>query len=141
MLQRYNRVSRELDNLTPRTKVLLLTHERNPRWTISGSVVECLPYRQYKIKLHGSGRIVVRNRKFLRPYIDNQPSPVCQTSPTMGIPVNNQQKTTPVMATESQSSGTTKPLMAKRLLSHNKPGLSETFEEIPHRTTRSGKIY
>ena len=40
----------------------------NPlRWDKSGQVVEVLPFDQYRIKMDGTGRSSLRNRKFLRP--------------------------------------------------------------------------
>ena len=35
------------------------------RWDRSGKIVECLPHRQYKIKLDGTGRLTLRNRRHL----------------------------------------------------------------------------
>ena len=41
----------------------------NPlKWERTGIVVEILPYRQYNIKLDGSGRITLRNRRHLRKF-------------------------------------------------------------------------
>ena len=36
-------------------------------WDRSGLVVEVCPFRQYKVKMHGSGRVSTRNRIHLRP--------------------------------------------------------------------------
>ena len=36
------------------------------KWDKSGTVVEVMQYDQYKIRMDGSGRVSVRNRKFLR---------------------------------------------------------------------------
>ena len=39
----------------------------NPRrWNKSGQIVEVLPYDQYRVKLDGTGRCSLRNRRFLR---------------------------------------------------------------------------
>ena len=38
----------------------------NRRWDTTGRVVETLPNRQYRIRVDGSGRITLRNRRFLR---------------------------------------------------------------------------
>ena len=38
------------------------------KWTLSGRVVEILDHRQYKVKMDGSGRVSLRNRRHLRPY-------------------------------------------------------------------------
>ena len=65
----YNTKSKGLRPLKPRTKVLLLTNGINPQWSVSGIVVMSLSHRRYKIRLDGSGRIVVRNRKFLCEYL------------------------------------------------------------------------
>ena len=37
------------------------------KWDKSGTIVEVLPYDQYRIKMDGSGRVSTRNRKFIRP--------------------------------------------------------------------------
>ena len=39
------------------------------RWDRSGMVVEVLPYRQYRVKYDGSGRLQVRNRQHLKAFI------------------------------------------------------------------------
>ena len=36
------------------------------KWDKSGTVVEVMQYDQYKIRMDGSGRVSVRNRKFLK---------------------------------------------------------------------------
>ena len=38
------------------------------RWSKRGVVVEVLPHRQYKVRMDGSRRITLRNRKFLRKF-------------------------------------------------------------------------
>ena len=42
------------------------------RWDKTGKVVEKLLFRQYRVKMDGSGRVTLRNRKYLRKI-----SPVC----------------------------------------------------------------
>ena len=44
------------------------------RWDRTGVVVEVRQYDQYAVKVHGSGRVTLRNRKFLRKYIPFSPS-------------------------------------------------------------------
>ena len=46
---------------------------RNKLWDRSGIIVEVLPNRQYSIKLHGSGRISLRNRCHLKKIINIKP--------------------------------------------------------------------
>ena len=36
------------------------------RWIRTGRIVEALPFRQYRVKMHGSGRVSLRNRRFLK---------------------------------------------------------------------------
>ena len=49
-------------------------HGNRPlKWYATGSVVECLPNRQYKVLIDGSRRVTLRNRKFLR-----RISPICR---------------------------------------------------------------
>ena len=38
-------------------------------------IVECLPHQQYRVRVHGSGRITLRNRQFLRRIIPLQQAP------------------------------------------------------------------
>ena len=41
----------------------------NPRrWDKRGVVVDKLPYDQYKVRLDGSRRVTLRNRRYLKPY-------------------------------------------------------------------------
>ena len=48
------------------------------RWDITGTIVEVRPFDQYVVKVHGSGRLTTRNRKFLRkvtPYAQEKTQP------------------------------------------------------------------
>ena len=40
--------------------------ERSTRWEKTGQVVETKPFDQYTIKVHGTGRLTLRNRRFLK---------------------------------------------------------------------------
>ena len=59
------------------------------RWDITGLIVETRPFDQYIVKVHGSGRLTTRNRKFLRditpygsaPSRPAHPGPVCEPHP------------------------------------------------------------
>ena len=65
-------------------------NQANREWDRTGTVVEVLRYRQYTIRLDGSGRLSRRNRVHLKPIHDLklatplvQPvQPVPRTSPT-----------------------------------------------------------
>ena len=60
------------------------------RWDRVGTVVEVMANRKYLIRLHGSGRVVIRNRRFLqqvgpcsdRPVISQTISPINNTTST-----------------------------------------------------------
>ena len=61
----YNSKSKELKPLTTNDKVLC-QNERTKKWDRSGVIIEVLPYRQYSIRMDGSGRISLRNRRHLQ---------------------------------------------------------------------------
>ena len=62
------------------------------RWERTGVVVEKLGNRQYSIRMHGSGRVTLRNRRFLRKLQPLNPArsdnrlPVSQPPPQTGPP-------------------------------------------------------
>ena len=54
---------------------------RNPRkWDKTGIVIEVRQHNQYVVRVDGSGRVTLRNRKFLRKYIPVH-SPRCLNNP------------------------------------------------------------
>ena len=65
IVEKWNKSAKPLQRITHRAEVFC----QNPKtktWDRSGRVVECLPYRQYKIKIDGTGRITLRNRRHIR---------------------------------------------------------------------------
>ena len=103
-------------------------------------VVECLPFRKYRVKLDGSGRVVLRNRKFLREYEAGSLIPdrldVDLTHPTVPVPEEDEeQQQQPNYDTSHEGTS------VKRLLPFNNPGLSEHTNEVQYRHTRSGREY
>lgn len=62
--ERYNATAHSLNDLRIGDKVAL--QNKHKRWVNTGRVVEALPHRQYKVRMDGSGRITLRNRRFLR---------------------------------------------------------------------------
>ena len=44
------------------------------RWDKTGVIIEVRQFDQYAVRIHGSGRVTLRNRKFLRKYIPFSPS-------------------------------------------------------------------
>ena len=79
-----NRHMREAEKWTEHTKRLppltvgdkvRIQNQMGPhknKWDNTGSVVEVRQFDQYVIKVDGSGRMTVRNRRFLRKYIPAQ---------------------------------------------------------------------
>ena len=59
---------RQLPPLVPGNRVLLQnqTGNHSKRWDRTGIVIEAKPYDQYVVKVDGSGRLTLRNRRFLR---------------------------------------------------------------------------
>ena len=158
MMKTYNTIARSWYHLPPRTNVLLLTNDRNPRWDATGVIVECLPFRKYKIRLNGSGRVVIRNRRFLRQrtYADTVPIDAEDCTNVLPRPedlsFNTHEQSLshestnmcppqffpPVQGNNQQK----QPLMERRLLSHNRQGtLEEGDNQIQARRTRSGREY
>ena len=63
--------TRDLGQLPVRSSVMLqnLCGNDPKKWDRSGQVVEPLPHDQYLVRMHGSGRVVRRNRRHLRQVI------------------------------------------------------------------------
>ena len=61
----------------------------------SGEVVEVRPYDQYVVRIHGSGRLTTRNRKFLKKIRPYCPAPTTTTGP-MYTGNNREPSKTPV---------------------------------------------
>jgi len=55
------------------------------KWDRSGTVVESPGYDQYRVEVDGSGRLTLRNRRFLRAYTPATPS-ILQQSPALSLP-------------------------------------------------------
>ena len=68
LVARYNQSAHDLPPLTTGTRVYIqCKKQRRARWSKTGVVTECLPNRQYYVKVFGSGRTTLRNRRFLKP--------------------------------------------------------------------------
>ena len=91
------------------------------RWDKTGQVMQKLPFRQYHVKIDGSNRLTLRNRKFLRriePVCRHRPPPLSSiTLPSNTQPVSSTTEPIPSMNNEPQP---------------NTPVLSQPeIEEIP----------
>ena len=56
------------------------------RWDRSGLIVEALPFRQYRVKYDGSGRLQVRNRRHLKAFVPVTGVPLYPTTPSITLP-------------------------------------------------------
>ena len=92
------RHAKEVEKLSQHTKILpqlrVGDHVRvqnqtgkDPRrWDKTGVIIEVRQFDQYAVKIHGSGRVTLRNRKFLRRYVPFSPSRCSKTSPQQSTP-------------------------------------------------------
>ena len=53
-----------------RSVIRLLTGNHSSRWDKTGLVVEALPHRHYRVRIDGSRRLTLRNRRFIRKISD-----------------------------------------------------------------------
>jgi hypothetical protein len=77
MVERYNRTARNLSLLPVGTNVII-QDVIDKKWKKTGVVVE-VQNRRYWIRMNGSGRVITRNRRFLRPIqgvIDDELDPL-----------------------------------------------------------------
>ena len=87
IIEEYDKHAHPLIPLQVQTAVRIQEHDN---WRKTGTVVEVLPDRQYRIKMDGSGRLCLRNRRFLKP-ITPIPSPHVQTAAPSGPQDNTPQ--------------------------------------------------
>ena len=69
-LEKVSKSNRHLKPLTVGQHVLI-QNQMGPhplRWDRTGIIVDCKEFDQYIVKVHGSNRLTLRNRRFLRPY-------------------------------------------------------------------------
>lgn len=129
------------------------------KWNLSGRIVEILPHRQYKVRLDGSGRVSLRNRKHIKP-VPNQFSGLASLphlkSPTPKLHAESDttpdaeaadhgntnadtlpyyERPVPTPAESSASSSQERRLQnaLKKLASYNTPGTTEQLPLPPRR--------
>ena len=103
---------------------------QNTRWNLSGIVVMVLPFKKYRVKLNGSGRIVTRNHHLLRVYKHKTPS---HTVEYQDIPENlshNGNGSLPAVGDEEVIDSTIIVEPAQNHDPFNKPGFMEDTRDI-----------
>ena len=151
MAEAYNRTAHSLPDLQV-SDFVAIQDQHTKRWERSGRVVEVMPNRQYRIRVDGSGRVTLRNRRFLRKVAPSQPQvipgaaiPSSPTGPSNGHPVACDLPAQPPAAPIPPSQPTTVldsgshtmsklPRAVARLAPHNNPGL----REFPRNARRQG---
>ena len=107
-VERLNEHSRMLQPLAVGDNVLIQnqTGSRPTKWDRSGKIVEVKDYDQYRIRLSGSGRTTLRNRKFIRKFephtlVGRQPT-VPPPSIIVPAPVPIKTVTTPIVPADPE---------------------------------------
>ena len=147
MVETYNKHTHNLCPLQAGDTVTIQS-PLNCWWNTTGKIIYVLPERQYKIRVDGSGRIILRNRRFLRKCnITAAATPVPSATPVPIALINNTRrgysnsqtpsiyntparieppKDTTYTSTRPRSSKI--PRALSRLFPHNRPGLKELHD-------------
>ena len=113
---KYNAHTRPLKELAPGTYVLI--QGKNRKWNKQGVILEQLDHRQYNIKVLGSGRVTLRNRRFIKPCSIIQPPSTIPTEPT---PSTQQQQQTSIDISSRSYPPAIEPEESTRLDNHSAP--------------------
>ena len=84
MQENYNKGSKDLPKLVVGDNVRIQNQVGpNPlKWDKTGKLIEVHQHDQYVIKVDGSGRVIIRNRKFLRKFSPFTPTKTGTHSPS-----------------------------------------------------------
>ena len=154
LAENYDRHAHTLSALIVGDRVTI-QNPNNRRWDTTGIVAETLPDRQYRIRVDGSGRVTLRNRRFLRvikPQKLNTPIPSAYTSDqtisnsdkdvdnhSVDVPQNNNNSD---ISTPFNTAVCNKvPRALTRLFTYNSSGtkeLTQPSRSIPTRRGRRG---
>ena len=96
-LEKLGAHSRVLQRLAIGDRVFIQNQNgQNPtKWDRSGTVMEALDHDQYWVKVDGSGRLTLRNRRFLRAFTPATPEFEPQVTPTPGSSIPESSLTVP----------------------------------------------
>ena len=139
LIEQYNKTTH---TLCPLQKGQIVTIQRptTRRWDTTGQVIKTLPNHQYRVRVDGSGRITLRNCRFLRKLeTPTTPPPIPNAVPETSTPNPNptflkpnipvlQTMGTGITSNTAQPSSMTQtktPWALSRLLPRNQPGLKE----------------
>ena len=138
----YNKSTRLLPELPVGTKVLI--QGKNKKWTKQGEIVEALKYRQYQVKVYGSGRTTLQNRRFLRPFHAIEPVPSQSANSIPQAPLGPPQVQQRISVELSTTNTPPQQQLPDRLPVNRLPPIVEDEEEVnrdtavaPKRTPRS----
>ena len=88
LIEGYNRNAHTLPILNVGDEVTV--QNKNKRWDRTGKIVEALDNRQYRIKIDGSGRVTIRNRRFIRRInVPVRPTPIPSAGTSVTIDTTN----------------------------------------------------
>ena len=150
----YNMHSKSLKPLSVQTSVRI---QERGKWNRTGRIIEVLPKHQYRIKMDGSGRITLRNRKFLKatlilpspsieeneyfdPSVSGQADVVDnEDSPSSITQTDN--KNIPIMEDRNCQPHQNSSRLLRRIADHNKAGLTEEGRDFRTRCLRGGKEF
>ena len=140
LILEYNRKAHHLPPLMVGDTVVV-QNRGDKKWSRSGTIVEKLDHRQYQIRMHGSGRVSLQNRRFIKKIRSPQPLPHLIPSPTPLPPVSctTEPKPPPEQLPmpdlpQSPTAAAKIPRAVSRLQTFYNPGINNN---TPGRITRS----
>ena len=83
LIKRYNCIAHALSPFC-KGNTVSIQNPNSHRWDIAGQIVGTLPNRQYRIRVAGSGRITLRNCRFLR----KLKTPIIETPIPSALPLS-----------------------------------------------------
>ena len=104
LIVKYNRTAHTLHPLL-KGQIVSIQYTNNGRWSTTGQVTETLPHNQSRIRVDGSEKITLQNRRFLRKLLTLvTPYPIL--SPSNGTPIlegNDESKAPALQTTDSET--------------------------------------